>query len=203
MRDRNGRLTAKPRTEKAGAKLTLSGLLAAGKPLHRTALKVSLENGKFTALSRHYSVTTDANGAFKLTIPASMTGLIIVRYGGSVSTTPVTAKAGTIVVQPRIVARFTGIVRGGHIRSIHVAGRFLPVPGGSFTLRWQARVPHGRWQWIGATNEQTVVRPNGTFKGSWTPGAAIDPRVQYRLVLTPNVAPYPRTASAAATARIP
>ena len=76
------------------------------------------------------------------------------------------------------------------IRSIHVAGRFLPAPGGSFTLRWQARVPHGRWQWIGATNEQTVVRPNGTFKGSWTPGAAIDPRVQYRLVLTPNAAPY-------------
>jgi hypothetical protein len=184
----------------------VTGRLVASSAIAHQPVVLQQRNAAWPSFARSWSTRTDARGAFRFRVTASMTGDMTVRFPGSSTVAPSAALAARIVVVPRIAARFTspheardayGILR---FYDVDVSGRFAPARGPKVALLWQARtLRSGRFVSI---CPDVHVRANGTFHAHCK-ASPLPLDTQYRLVYRGvNHAPYATLRSAPAIAHL-
>jgi hypothetical protein len=199
-------LARAPRRIAAGTRIVVTGRLVTASATAHQPVVLQQRNAAWPLFARSWSATTDASGAFRFQVAASMSGDLTVRFPGSSTVAPSQTLAARIVVVPRIAARFTsprtardayGIPR---FYDVDVSGRFAPARGPKVALLWQARTQRsGRFVSI---CPDVHVRANGTFRGHCK-ASPLPLGTQYRLVYRGiNHAPYATLRTAPAIAHL-
>lgn len=179
----------------AGHLLRVDGALGCAAGANQP-LTITLVNAAHPHLSRTWHATTHANGTYTAWLRPRISGAITVDYTGSATLQPANTRTRqSIRVVPIINAHFTAQRTSAGFLNPTVQGNFLPAPGATVTLTWQARIPGGTWQLIGPLTATVKPNHNGSFRQHLHLGP-IDPHAQLRLIYiaTPG-APYATTAS--------
>ncbi|MDP9224926.1 MAG: hypothetical protein M3P18_13995 [Actinomycetota bacterium] len=156
---------------------TLSCATTGGQPL-----TIILVNAAHPRLTHAWRTTTRTDGAYTVWLRPRISGRISVGFPGAPTLQSTSASAREIVrVVPIIHAHFTARQTPAGYVNPTVHGTFLPSPGATATLAWQARVPGGRWQLIGTLAATVRPKSDGTFVRRLHLGP-IDPRAQLRLI---------------------